>query len=72
MSHLKSEAELQNKHRRVISQLEKIVANLDNFPKINDQEVDVTELLAAIRSRFKTICSMLNIKQDGDTTEITW
>jgi len=70
-SHLSSTPELQTKNKRVLSQLEKLLKLIESVPEINQQTVDISDTLENIRSKFKTICSMLNFKQE-QSTEISW
>ena len=71
-SHLSSTPELETKNKRVLSQLEKLLKLIESVPEINQQTVDISEILENIRSKFKTICSMLNIKQEAQNTVISW
>jgi len=66
------QADKEDKHNRALTQLAKLVKNIENFPCLNDPEVDVGPILSDIRSRFKTVCSLLGIKQENSNSEISW
>lgn len=73
LAHLTSTTpEEQAKNKRAITQLEKLSKSIESIPEINQKTVDVQVLLDEVRSRFKTICSMLNIKQELPNSDISW
>jgi len=61
-----------DKNTRALTQLEKLVKNIENFPCDNNPDIDVGPILSHIRSRFKTVCSLLGIKQENSSSEISW
>lgn len=73
LSHLTStQPEEQTTNKRAIAQLEKLSKSIESIPQINQKTIDVQELIDGVRSRFKTVCSMLNIKQELPNSDISW
>ncbi|XP_044257851.1 protein LTO1 homolog [Tribolium madens] len=47
---------------KIVKELETLRDMLDSFPRENDPNVDILELMGKIRAKFKKICAVLKIQ----------